>query len=76
MEEQDLTSFYISLACFSTSLIGSASTCLLLLGQPHVTLRVDGVKALVELKGGPECLQEKSQLPEFQKLLSVLALTL
>ena len=48
----------------------------LLLGQPRVSLRVDGVEALVELKGGPECLQEKSQLAEFQKLLSVLALTL
>merc|ERR1711860_172477 len=27
------------------------------LGQPHVSLRVYGVEALIELKGGPECLQ-------------------
>ena len=46
----------------------------LLLRNPRVALHIDLVEALVELKGGPEGLQEESELPELQQLVAKLAL--
>merc|ERR1719346_328872 len=46
----------------------------LLLRNPRVALHVDLVEALVELKGGPEGLQEEPELPELQELIAELAL--
>ena len=46
----------------------------LLLRNPGVALHVDLVEALVELKGGPEGLQEEPELPELQELIAKLAL--
>ena len=48
----------------------------LFLRDPVVSLQVDDIEGLVELKGGPQCLEEQSELPEFQIILTVLAVTL
>ena len=44
--------------------------------DPVVSLQVDDIEGLVELKGGPQCLEEQSELPELQIILTVLAVTL
>ena len=41
-----------------------------------VPLHVDNIEALVKLEGGPQGLQEQSQFPELQQVLSILALSL
>ena len=48
----------------------------LFLRDPVVSLQVDDIEGLVELKGGPQCLEEQSELPELQIILTVLAVTL
>ena len=48
----------------------------LLFGDPVVALHVDNIEALVKLEGSPQGLQEQSQFPELQQVLSILALSL
>ena len=48
----------------------------LLFGDPVVALHVDNIEALVKLEGVPQGLQEQSQFPELQQVLSILALSL
>ena len=48
----------------------------LLFGDPVVSLHVDNIEALVKLEGGSQGLQEQSQFPELQQVLTILALSL
>ena len=48
----------------------------LLFGDPVVALHVDNIEALVKLEGSPQGLQEQSQFPELQQVLSILAFSL